>query len=93
VPADHPLRAIRAMTDEALGRVSSQFETLRTHDDGHYEQRHKPPRLLQESAWEPLPLRTVPHPIEPYKPSFRPKVPPSTGAGVFKLFAPSDGRR
>lgn len=28
VPADHPLRAIRRMTDEALQRLSPQFETL-----------------------------------------------------------------
>src|SRR5260221_9166675 len=28
VPADHPLRAIRATTDEALGRLSPQFEAL-----------------------------------------------------------------
>src|SRR6202158_3280037 len=28
VPADHPLRAIRTMTDEALGRLSPRFEAL-----------------------------------------------------------------
>src|SRR5579862_9689070 len=28
VPADHPLRTIRAMTDEALGRLSPRFEAL-----------------------------------------------------------------
>ena len=28
VPADHPLRAIRTMTDEALRRLSPRFETL-----------------------------------------------------------------
>jgi transposase len=28
VPADHPLRAIRAMTDEALQRLSSRFEAM-----------------------------------------------------------------
>ena len=28
VPADHPLRAVRALTDEALGSMSAQFERL-----------------------------------------------------------------
>jgi transposase len=28
VPADHPLRAIRAMTDDALGRLSARLERL-----------------------------------------------------------------
>jgi transposase len=28
VPADHPLRAIRTMTDDALRRLSPRFETL-----------------------------------------------------------------
>lgn len=28
VPADHPLRAIRAMTDEALRRLSSRFALM-----------------------------------------------------------------
>jgi transposase len=28
VPADHPLRAIRTMTDEALGRLSLRFDTM-----------------------------------------------------------------
>ena len=28
VPADHPLRAIRTMTDDALGRLSPRFETM-----------------------------------------------------------------
>src|ERR1700737_2500975 len=28
VPADHPLRAIRAMTDEALDRLSPRFEAM-----------------------------------------------------------------
>jgi transposase len=28
VPADHPLRAIRTMTDEALGRLSPRFEAM-----------------------------------------------------------------
>jgi transposase len=28
VPQDHPLRAIRAMADEALHNMSSQFETM-----------------------------------------------------------------
>ena len=28
VPADHPLRAIRAMTDEALRQLSPQFEAI-----------------------------------------------------------------
>jgi transposase len=28
VPAHHPLRAIRTMTDAALGRLSPRFETL-----------------------------------------------------------------
>jgi transposase len=28
VPADHPLRAIRTMTDEALRRLSPRFETM-----------------------------------------------------------------
>jgi transposase len=28
VPADHPLRAIRTMTDEALRRLSRRFEAL-----------------------------------------------------------------
>jgi transposase len=30
VPADHPLRAIRTMTDEALGRLSPRFEAMYT---------------------------------------------------------------
>ena len=28
VPADHPLRAIRTMTDEALRRLSPRFEAM-----------------------------------------------------------------
>ena len=28
VPADHPLRAIRTMTDEALRRMSPRFEAM-----------------------------------------------------------------
>lgn len=28
VPVDHPLRAIRALTDEALGRLNGRFEAL-----------------------------------------------------------------
>ena len=28
VPADHPLRAIRTMTDDALRRLSPRFETM-----------------------------------------------------------------
>ncbi len=28
VPADHPLRTIRRITDRALGRLSTQFDTL-----------------------------------------------------------------
>ena len=28
VPTDHPLRAIRSMTDEAMRRLSGRFETI-----------------------------------------------------------------
>jgi hypothetical protein len=96
VPADHPLRAIRAMTDEALRRLSPQFETLRTYHSVAMTATMNNATNRRSSArigMEPPRLRTVPHPIEPYKPSFRPTVPSSTGAGVVKLFAPSGGRR
>jgi hypothetical protein len=73
VPADHPLRAIRAMTDEALGRLSPQFETLRTHHSVTMTATMNNVTNRRSSAkigLRPLWLRTVPHPVEPYKPSF-----------------------
>jgi hypothetical protein len=30
VPADHPLRGIRALVDEALGRMNGLFSTLQS---------------------------------------------------------------
>jgi hypothetical protein len=32
IPADHPLRAIRILTDEALARLSRDFTKIYSHD-------------------------------------------------------------
>ena len=57
IPADHPIRAIRAMVDEALGQMDATFSAM-------YSERGRPSvapeRLLPVSIWSPwLPrLRT-----------------------------------
>jgi hypothetical protein len=39
VPADHPLRAIRTMTDDALARLSPRFETMYARQAGRRSRR------------------------------------------------------
>src|SRR5260370_12570659 len=63
VPADHPLRAIRALVDEALGQLSRSFARLYARDG---RPSIPPGRLLRSLFLQAsFPVSHVPHPLAP----------------------------